>query len=63
MKGIADDPDNQVLVEALVTVAHQFEMFAIVEGVESARDAAWLQSISVDCLQGFHIGAPKFDII
>ena len=62
VKGIADDPDNQVLVEALVTVAHQFEMFAIVEGVESARDAAWLQGINVDCLQGYHIGAPTFDI-
>ncbi len=62
VKGIADDPDNQVLVEALVTVAHQFEMFAIVEGVENARDAAWLQGINADCLQGYHIGAPKFDI-
>ncbi|WP_341222491.1 EAL domain-containing protein [Loktanella salsilacus] len=62
VKGIADDPDNQVLVEALVTVAHQFEMFAIVEGVENARDAAWLQGINADCLQGYHIGAPKFEI-
>ncbi|MBU2358531.1 MAG: EAL domain-containing protein [Alphaproteobacteria bacterium] len=62
VKGIADDPDNQVLVEALVTVAHQFEMFAIVEGVENARDARWLQSIRVDCLQGYYIGAPKFGI-
>lgn len=62
VKGIAEDPDNQVLVEALVTVAHQFEMFAVVEGVENARDAAWLQGINADCLQGYHIGAPKFDI-
>jgi EAL domain-containing protein (putative c-di-GMP-specific phosphodiesterase class I) len=43
VKRVADDPDNQVLlevlVEALVTAANQFEMFAIVEGVENARDA------------------------
>jgi EAL domain-containing protein (putative c-di-GMP-specific phosphodiesterase class I) len=39
VKMVADDPDNQVLVEALVTAANQFEMFAIVEGVENARDA------------------------
>ncbi|SEN33980.1 EAL domain, c-di-GMP-specific phosphodiesterase class I (or its enzymatically inactive variant) [Loktanella fryxellensis] len=62
VKGIAGDPDNQVLVEALVTVAHQFEMFAVAEGVENARDAAWLQGIAVDCLQGYHFGAPKFEI-
>lgn len=47
VKRVADDPDNQVLlevllevlVEALVTAANQFEMFAIVEEVENARDA------------------------
>ncbi|SHE31265.1 EAL domain, c-di-GMP-specific phosphodiesterase class I (or its enzymatically inactive variant) [Loktanella atrilutea] len=62
VKGIAGDPDNQVLVEALVTVAHQFEMFAIVEGVENAQDARWLQGIPVDCMQGYHFGAPRFEI-
>ncbi len=60
VKGVADDPDNQVLVEALITVAHQFEMFAVVEGVESARDAAFLSKIGADCLQGYHIGPPRF---
>lgn len=60
VRGIASDPDNQVLVEALITVAHQFEMFAVVEGVEQADDALFLQGVGADCLQGYHIGPPRF---
>ena len=60
VKGIAADPDNQVLVEALITVAHQFEMFAVVEGVETAEDAAFLRTLGADCLQGWYFGGPRF---
>lgn len=62
VRGIADDPDNQVLAEALTMVAHQFEMFAVAEGVETAEEAAFLTGIGVDCLQGYHIGRPGFAI-
>lgn len=62
VRGIDTDPDNQVLAEALITVAHQFEMFAIADGVETAAEAAFLQGVGVDCLQGYHFGVPKFDI-
>lgn len=58
-RGIHQDPDNQVLLEALVTVAHQFEMFAVADGVETAEDARFLQKLGVDCLQGYHFGVPK----
>lgn len=59
-KGIAHDPDNQVLAEALIIVAHQFEMFAIADGIEAAEDAEFFESIGVDCLQGYHFGFPRF---
>lgn len=60
VRGIAEDPDNQVIAEALITVAHQFEMFAIADGVESAEDAAFLSELGADCLQGYYYGVPKF---
>lgn len=60
VRNIEQDPDNQVLAEALITVAHQFEMFAIAEGVESQAEADFLQSIGIDCLQGYHFGVPRF---
>lgn len=59
-RGIHKDPDNQVLAEALITVAHQFEMFAVAEGVENQAEADFLISIGADCVQGYHFGVPKF---
>jgi EAL domain-containing protein (putative c-di-GMP-specific phosphodiesterase class I) len=61
-RNIDQDPDNQVLAEALITVAHQFEMFAVAEGVESQAEADFLISIGVDCVQGYHFGVPKFSV-
>ena len=60
IRGIESDPDNQVLAEALITVAHQFEMFAIADGVETEQEATFLRQIGVDCLQGYLYGVPKF---
>ncbi len=62
IRNIHKDPDNQVLAESLITVAHQFEMFAVAEGVESQLEADFLMSIGADCVQGYHFGVPKFSI-
>ncbi|MEL6641744.1 MAG: EAL domain-containing protein [Pseudomonadota bacterium] len=62
IRGIDHDPDNQVLAEALITVAHQFEMFAVADGVETADEAAFLQDLGVDCLQGYHFGVPRLEL-
>lgn len=56
---IDTSPDNQVLAEALITVAHQFEMFAVAEGVETREEAALLADLGVDCLQGYLFGQPR----
>ncbi|WP_343116554.1 EAL domain-containing protein [Ostreiculturibacter nitratireducens] len=58
IQGIADSPDNQVLTEALLSISRHFDMFTVAENVENARDAAFLTSAGVDCLQGYHFGAP-----
>ncbi|MGY6534069.1 MAG: EAL domain-containing protein [Pararhodobacter sp.] len=59
IRGIADDPDNQVLTQALVSIARQFDMFSVAESVETAEDARYLVDIGVDCLQGFFYGVPS----
>jgi EAL domain-containing protein (putative c-di-GMP-specific phosphodiesterase class I) len=61
-RNIHNNPDNQVLAEALITVAHQFEMFAVAEGIESQEEADFLISIGADCVQGYHFGVPKFNV-
>ena len=60
--GIAGDPDNQVLTEALVTVARQFEMFTVADGVEQPADLAFLQGLGVDCVQGNLIDVPRMHL-
>ncbi len=58
IKGIADDPDNQVLTQALMSIARHFDMFTVAEAVENARDAEFLINLGVDCMQGYYFGAP-----
>jgi EAL domain-containing protein (putative c-di-GMP-specific phosphodiesterase class I) len=60
--GIADDPDNQVLAEALITVAQQFEMLVVADGVETPQEAALLGQMGADCMQGYLYGVPRFDL-
>lgn len=58
IRDIHADPDNQVLTEAILSIARQFDMFTVAENVEKAEDVAILTAMGVDCLQGFFFGAP-----
>ncbi len=58
VRGVHGDADNQVLMQALLSIARHFDMFTVAESVEDARDAAWLAAEGVDCLQGYLYGAP-----
>lgn len=58
IRDIHSNPDNQVLVRALISIGRQFEMFTVAESVENNRDAAFLCQAGIDCMQGYHFGAP-----
>lgn len=58
MCDIETNADNQVLVQALISIAEHFDMFAIAEAVETARSSAWLCSTGIDCQQGYFFGVP-----
>ena len=62
VRNIAETPDNQVLAQALITVCHQFDMFTVAEGVETASEAAVMTELGVSCLQGYLYGVPKFSL-
>ncbi|MCB1395592.1 MAG: EAL domain-containing protein [Rhodobacter sp.] len=59
IRGISTQPDNQVLTQALVSIARHFDMFTVAESVETAEDARYLIDIGVDCLQGYYYGIPS----
>ena len=58
IRGIGQNPDNQVLVRALTMIGEQFDMFTVAEAVERAEDVAWLTENGIDCLQGYFFAAP-----
>lgn len=58
IRGVDGDPDNQVLTAACLSIARHFDMVTVAESVETAAEAAWLTALGVECLQGFHFGAP-----
>ncbi|WP_437437315.1 EAL domain-containing protein [Wenxinia marina] len=51
--------DDQVVVAALLSIARQFEMFTVVQGIESVAAADAARDLAADCLQGFHVGVPR----
>lgn len=58
IRGIADNPDNQVLTAALMSIATHFDMLTVAEAVETSQDAAFLTQAGVECMQGYYFGAP-----
>lgn len=59
IRGISDNPDNQVLTAALTSIARQFNMFTVAEHVENVEDMEFLQKTDIDCLQGYYLGKPQ----
>jgi EAL domain-containing protein (putative c-di-GMP-specific phosphodiesterase class I) len=58
IRGIARDPDNQALTQALMSVGRHFDMVTVAESVETPEDAMWLQSAGIGAMQGYLFGAP-----
>ncbi|WP_281823900.1 EAL domain-containing protein [Jannaschia rubra] len=58
VRGCDTDPDNQCILAALITIGQHFDMFTVAESVETQAEAQFLVDAGIDCLQGFHYGAP-----
>ncbi|WP_349359480.1 EAL domain-containing protein [Stappia sp.] len=51
--GIADNPEGQVIVKAIVDLAHSMGLRMVAEGVEAPADLAFLKKIACRKAQGF----------
>lgn len=58
IREISTQPDNQVMVQAIVDMAGCLELDVVAENVETARDAQWLWQAGVPYLQGYYFAAP-----
>lgn len=59
VRHVDTDSDNQVLLQALVSIAQQFDMFTVAEGIERPQEAEYTTQIGIDCLQGYLYGVPS----
>jgi len=58
VRNILDNPQDQVFVEALTSIAKHHDLLIVAEMVDSNEAANLLQSLGVDTFQGFLFGRP-----
>lgn len=58
IRDLPNDPDNQVFVQAMVSVALGLGKSVVAEYVEDGRTLALLRSFGVDLVQGYHLDRP-----
>jgi EAL domain-containing protein (putative c-di-GMP-specific phosphodiesterase class I) len=58
IRGIQNDPDNQALTKSMIDIAKHFEMLTVAEMVESEQEAKFLETLGIDCMQGYYFGVP-----
>jgi len=59
IRNIQNEPDNQLFVQSLVSIAHGLNIKIIAEMVESLEESEWLKKVGIDYQQGYFIGAPR----
>jgi EAL domain-containing protein (putative c-di-GMP-specific phosphodiesterase class I) len=61
IRDLANDPDNQVFVQAMVSVALGLGKSVVAEYVEDGKTLALLRRFGVDLVQGYHLDRPVLD--
>jgi EAL domain-containing protein (putative c-di-GMP-specific phosphodiesterase class I) len=55
---LTDAPERQVLVTAIIKLAHALKLNVVAEGVETEQQAVVLRSLECDEMQGYFYGKP-----
>ena len=58
VRDVTTDPDDAVIVRAIVTLAHSLGLAVVAEGVEEAAQATFLRHVKCDELQGYYFSRP-----
>ena len=58
MRDIGTDPDDEAVVEAMVTMGHTLGKEVVAEGVETPAQLTFLRRLGCDAAQGFLLGRP-----
>ena len=58
VRDIGSDPDDEAVVQAIVTMGHTLGKQVVAEGVETQAQLAFLRRLGCDAAQGFLLGRP-----
>ncbi|MBB3595050.1 diguanylate cyclase (GGDEF)-like protein [Rhizobium sp. BK529] len=58
IKDLEIDDKSRTIVQSIIALAHGLGMRVTAEGVETAKQAAWLKKAKCDRLQGYFLGKP-----
>ena len=58
VRDVYDDPNDAAIVNAVIGLAHHFNLNVVAEGIETAEQLAFLQQNNCDIGQGYFIGRP-----
>ncbi len=61
VRGLSENPDNQLFVRTLVDLAANFNLDTVAEWVATEEDADLLRAYGVDFFQGFLYGKPEIN--
>ena len=56
--GVQQENDAAAVLTSVISLAHELNRTAIVEGVETERDAMWLRQLGCEFAQGFYFSPP-----
>ena len=59
IRGVVSNPMDQLVVQAIVTIAQGLGKKTVAEFVAEPETASLLRTIGVDCVQGYYIGEPR----
>ena len=59
VRGLMNNPQDRAIVAAVIQLAHNLNMRAIAEGVETEDEAVLLYSLDVDEIQGYWMARPQ----
>ncbi len=59
VRDLVSSPASRHVVQAVLTLARNFRLQTVAEGVEDAETLAYLCGLDIDFAQGFHIGRPE----